>query len=198
MDTLVAKCSEREIRFVLEYLVSYSGTKAALAAGYSKKSAGVQGQKTLARPRVKKLIEALRKRDIKEFEIQRHEILWNLWACAVRNGKQFVDERGKLLITSQNINDLPDEVTAAIDSIKQRRKVFHLEDGSEVEEIETEVKLVPKAAALEMAMKHKGLFAAEKTDVKVSLDFDQLYRDNKEVIDIDPIERRLLEEKERQ
>jgi hypothetical protein len=47
-------------------------------------------------------------------------------------------------------------------------------------------------------MKHKGLFAAEKTDVKVSLDFDQLYRDNKEVIDIDPIERRLLEEKERE
>ena len=138
------------------------------------------------------------RRDIEEFEIQRHEILWNLWACAVRNGKQFVDERGKLLITSQNINDLPDEVTAAIDSIKQRRKVFHLEDGSEVEEIQTEVKLVPKAAALEMAMKHKGLFAAEKTDVKVSLDFDQLYRDNKEVIDIDPIERRLLEEKERQ
>lgn len=194
MDQLVVKCNEREIRFVLEYLVSYNVSKAARAAGYAKNSADVQGAKVMARPRVKKLITALQKRDMEKFEIERQEVLWHLWACATRDGKDFVDEHGKLLLSSQNLNDLPDRITAAVDSIKQKRRIYRTEDGEEVEEIETELRLVSKAVALEMAMRHKGLFEAERTELKVSLDFDQLYRDNSNSQVIDAVEQRLIEE----
>ena len=56
------------------------------------------------------------------------------------------------------------------------------------------MKLVPKATAIEMAMKLKGLFAAEKHDHNVVvLDFDKLYEaTNNGQKEIDPIEAKIL------
>jgi len=191
----IRKMTDKERRFVLEYMIDYNATRAALAAGYAKKSAGVQGAKVLARKHIKAYIGKRQRLDQEKFEIQRHEVLWHLWACATRNGKQFVDAGGKLLLNDQNINDLPDEVTAAIDGIKQKVRRYTLADGEEVEEIDTEIKLVPKAQAIEMAMKHKGLFAAEKTSIRMSFDFEDMFRDQRDTIDVDPIEKRLEDER---
>ena len=167
--------------------------QAAIEAGYSEKTAAVRAVKILKDPRMKSLVGKMLKEQRDKFTIEADEILWHLWACASRNGKDFVDEKGHLLLTSQNINDLPDEVTAAIDSIKQKRKTYATEDG-DVVEIETELKLVSKAAALDMAMKHKGLFAPQEIHGKLTFDFDKLYQNQRDTIDVDPIEQILLEE----
>ena len=192
--TNVKNLSDQMVRFVMEYLIDYNGTRAAIAAGYAKSGAHTRACTLLKKPKIRALVGKLRKEQNEKFQIQSDEVLWHLWACATRNGKSFVDKKGRLLLTSQNINDLPDEVTAAIDSIKQRRKTYTTEDGEQIEEIETEVRLVSKAAALDMAMKHKGLFATQQVEGKLIIDFDAMYRDQRGIIDVDLLEQKLLEE----
>ena len=185
------RINDKMRHFALEYSVSYNGTEAAIRAGYSKRTAGVMAVRLLKHPVIKAFLGKQARLDQEKFEIQREEILRNLAACATRDGKDFVDEKGRLLLTSQNINDLPLSITCAVDSIKQKRKTYLLEDGTEVEELETELKLVSKAAALDMCMKHKGLFAAEKTEQVISIDWDSLAN---RAIDLDPIQQRLESE----
>ena len=172
-----------------------NGKQAAIEAGYSKKTAAFRAVKILKDPRMKALLGKMLNNQYKEFKLEAAEILWHLWACATRNGKDYVDERGHLLLTSQNINDLPDEVTAAIDSIKQKRKVYTTKNGKTVEEIETDIKLVDKGKCIDMAMKHKGLFAPQEVHGRLEVfDFDKLYQSQRQTLDVDPIEQKLLEE----
>ena len=187
--------SDREAKFVLEYMLCLNGAEAARKTGLSKKAPAIAAHKMMNRPHVKKAIDTMMEKDRKDFEIQRNEILYNLWACATRDGRKFVNDRGEL-ISPQEIKDLPDELGLAIDSIKQKVVRRWKEDEVEVDILETEIKLVPKATALDMAMKHKGLFELDNQQKEaLSINFDQLIRDQRSTIDVDPIEERLrLEE----
>lgn len=164
---------DKMIRFCFAFLVHSNQTQAAIDAGYSEKTAHNMGCRLMKNPKIKAFIEKVHKQDRKKFEVDRYEVLEHLVACVTRDGKDFVDDQGRLMI--DNLNDLPDRVTKAIDGIKQKRKVYSLPDGTEVEETETELKLVPKAVAIRMAMEHKGLFAAQEVTHKLAFDFDQLY-----------------------
>lgn len=164
---------EKMAKFCLAFLVHSNQTQAAIDAGYPEKSAHNMGCRLMKNPKIKAFIEKIHKQDRKKFEVDRYEVLEHLVACVTRDGKDFVDKDGRLMI--DNLNNLPDRVTKAIDGIKQKRKVYSLPDGTEVEEIETELKLVPKAVAIRMAMEHKGLFATQEVIHKLAFDFDQLY-----------------------
>ena len=182
------RLSDKQIRFVFAYLMEYNASKAAIEAGYSKNSAQPMGAKLLKNPKIKALIGKLRKQDCEKFTIQRYEILEHLHAGATRNGKSFVNDKG---VIHSNLNDLPDEVTRSIDGLKQKTKTYTQQDGTEVTEVETELKLMSKAACLDMAMKHKGLFAAAEVEMKVKFSLDDLYKDNSEIIDVDPTDQYL-------
>ncbi len=196
------KLTDKEKAFVLGYIVHYDRTKAVLDAKYKCKTrttASNLGSKLLRKPRVRALINLFQKKTQKKFEIQADEILWHVHACATRDGKQFVDENGVIIGSTRivngrvekgiRINDLPEEVTSAIDGIKQKRKAYTLEDGTTVEEIETEIKLVPKAAALRMAMEHKGLFAGQQLEVLLMASESMFRRSER----VDPIEQQVLD-----
>ncbi|KKK65624.1 hypothetical protein LCGC14_2972290, partial [marine sediment metagenome] len=112
-----------------------------------------------------------------------------LWACATRNIVDLLDKDGTLA-SPENLRDLPREVTASIETLKQTKRTYHREDGSEVvemREVINEVKPVPKAVCMDMAMKHKGAYAAEVTEHKLAFDFDQLYfpPEKGDVIDVE-------------
>lgn len=187
--------SDREAKFVLEYMLCLNMSEAARKTGLSKKAPGMAGKKMMARPHVKLAIEKLQEKDRKDFEIQRYEILYNLWACATRDGRKFVNDRGEL-ISPQEIKDLPDELGLAIDSVKQKVvRRWTEEDGTETEILETELKLVSKAAALDMAMKHKGLFAQGDFGPVMVCDFSSLYQDNRGIIEANPVNKRLEAER---
>ena len=162
----------------------------------------------LNKPHIRAIIDRLQLESQEAFELERDEILKHLWACATRDGKQFVDNQGRLLgifATLRNgklqsgttLKDLPDQVTASINGIKQKRRIATLEDGTVIEEIETEIKLVDKAAALKMAMEHKGLFAPQQVESRLTVDFDGLYEDRAHTLNSDPVERFLQEEQQR-
>lgn len=70
--------SEQRHRFVAEYLASGNGTKAALAAGFSQKSAAAQGSKLLREPVIVEAIAAGRAKVLGRLEVKAETVLAEL------------------------------------------------------------------------------------------------------------------------
>src|SRR5690606_5285844 len=82
-----------------------------------------------------------------------------------------------------NLNLLPTRARQAIDSIEQEYE-YDKETG-EKRIAKCKIRLVPKSKALELAMQHKGLFAAAQQDVRmIQLDFDAMVSPPEEDVDI--------------
>jgi phage terminase small subunit len=175
---MIARLTTRKRLFVLDFLCTSDAAESARNAGYSAKNASVQGSKLLNDPLVQQALEALGNKVRKQYEIQRDEILMHLYYCATRSGAELFDKNGKL---TGNIHDMPERIQQAIDGVKQRIRTRqevcpHCGAQQDSEEVNTEYKLAPKLGALDMAMRHKGLFAAEehRHEHKLTIDFDQL------------------------
>ena len=180
------RLTDKERVFIEEYRKSLDGTAAALVAFNckSRNSAAALACKVLKRPLVKKALGKLLEDDRRRREVEADEILTHLADCATRNAKLLFDENGILVFTHKIINgkkkgktihDLPDEITNTVDGVKQKVKRYETEDGTVVVEVETELKLVSKASAIDMAMKHEGLYAPNKNLVGVvGVEWDKL------------------------
>jgi len=176
---------DKQCRFIVAYALYLDGTKAALAAGYSKKSAHVMACKLLKKPLIARAIGNLLRKQREKFEVDSIKILKHLVACATRDGRQAVDKNGIIVgsltiledgkkKSGTTLHDLPDDVGKSIDDIYQEVKRTTYDDGSMVEIVKTKIKLVSKAAALDMAARHKGLFEPEKVQVELGQSWDQL------------------------
>lgn len=170
--------------FVEEYLVDFNGTRAAKVAGYSVPQ--VESSKLLQKPHIAKYIEDSIEAKRAALELSREDILLQLYYLATRKAGDFVDEDGAI----KPIHQMSERAQAAIDGIEQ--EVFVNEETGD-KRIKTKLRLSPKATAIDLAMKHKGLFAPDKQDVRlVKVDLTQLYEP---VDEPDEIEARIEEVK---
>jgi len=164
----------KEEAFVQEYLMDFDASRAAKAVGYAANCARTRGTKLLSNPKIQAALKVVMNKTAKENELTREKIIEQLKFCALRDFKDFVDEEGNLL----PIRKMSKSARCAIDGYKQRTKTFVNDNGEEITTVETELKLVPKAAAIDMGMKHFGGYAAEKHEIKHSVDWDALYDDS--------------------
>jgi phage terminase small subunit len=180
----ITRLTRRKKRFSAEYKIDGNGTRAAIAAGYSPKGAGVRAAKLLKEPAVRAIVNSHTTREMKKIELTRQVVRKQLYSLLTRNARQLFDEKGILVINHQvkngkvigsTIHDLPDEVTDSIDGIKQKVKRIWNDEGEEIgEEVCTELKLAPKGQAVEMALKHKGMFPKEETVVKIGVNLAEV------------------------
>ncbi len=180
-----SKLTDKERRFIAEYQVDYNGTRACIAAGYSAKTAGVMASKLLAKDHIARAIGNSQRLMVKKLELTAEEVLLQLYYCVTRSAKDFCDSEGKIIT---DVHLLSERACATIDSIKQDS--YYDNDG--IFHTKTELRLVPKAHAIDMAMKHKGLFAPTKVNSTVSLDWDSLVGEPDPMPDI--VEQKLLEQ----
>ncbi len=172
--------SEKMRRFVLEYPIDNNGKAAAIRAGYAKSSAAVMAVKLLKHPVVKKILGKQELVSRKRLEIEAAEILEQLVYCATRSGVDYVGDDGKLL----DINDLPVRAQQAIDGIEQ---VDSYDEEGNLKSTKIKLKLVSKLGSLDLAMKHKGLFAVEKHETKTLISWDATFGNKPvDIIDIEP------------
>ena len=194
------KLTAGEQKFILEFLAAgmINSAEAVRRAYPSCKNPAQYATKLLKRCRVQAILGKVMRQDVEKLELDRHETLRQLYWMMSRNGADLFDSQGILIsnhrvidgvVQGTTIHDLPECIKQSINGVKQRVKRFQTEDGREIEVVETELKLVPKEKAVEMAMKHKGLFAPETLLVKgqVSIDWSSLFR-KPDVIDVDPVE----------
>ncbi len=143
----MAKLSEKQKRFVHEYLVDLNATQAAIRAGYSKKTAEVIGYENLRKPQIAEEIAKQQEKLQSKLEITQQKVLEELASIAFANGTDFVSVTSNGLINVKATSKVPKEKLPAIAGIK------YTANGLGVE-----IKLHDKVRALELLGKHLGVF----------------------------------------
>ncbi len=137
--------TEKQKRFVDEYLIDPNATQAAIRAGYSPDSAKEIGSENLTKPNIAKAVEQALAERSRRTGVNADRVVRELAKIAFVNAGKVVDFDTALLR-----DKISDDDMAAIQSVKI--KTFG-EDG-----VEREVKLADKLKALELLGKHLGLF----------------------------------------
>ena len=158
----------KQAMFVQEYLIDLNATRAAIAAGYSKKTAKQIGQENLTKPDVKKAIdEAISERG-KRTEITQDRILRELARIAFADPRKIFDW-GPGGVTLKDSASLSNDDAAAVAEVSQ---TITDSGGS------TKGKMYDKQRALELLGRHLGMFVDKKQielDATVNL-FDPAIR----------------------
>lgn len=141
--------NEKQIIFCKEYLVSMNATESAIKAGYSKKTAYSQGCRLLKDVRIKTFIDEQLYERASKLDITPNRILEELGHIAFFDISNIYDG-----ISLKEIDSLPENITRAISGIKSRMEKSEGENVAEIVEIKSNDKL----KALEMLMKHLGMF----------------------------------------
>lgn len=142
----MAKLTDKQKRFVLEYLVDLNATQAAIRTGYSKKTAEVIGYENLRKPQIAAEIAKRQAELSSRLEITQEKVLDELAGIAFANASDFVTVTQTGLLNIKPTEDVPAEKLPALASIKYGAS------GS------VEIKLHDKAAALRMLAEYLGLF----------------------------------------
>jgi phage terminase small subunit len=162
----LSKSAEKRAIFVREYLIERNGTRAAIAAGFSAKSAAVTASKLLKNPKVQAELARLHKASCDRLDITLDAVNQELAKLAFVDAGQFltIDSNGVARLDLKKISDDPDPETgerrplprysAAIQEITEKT---WLEGKGENARPVREIKLKltsAKHAALESLRKH--------------------------------------------
>ena len=152
----MAKLTEKQQRFVDEYLIDLNATQAAIRAGYSAKTADVQGARMLGIVKVQQRISEAMAECSKRTGANQDRVVTELAKVAFLNIGNVVDDQGKIK------DNASEEDLACIESIKYKKT-----EGDSVSSVEREVKAASKLKALELLGKHLGMWN-DKLDVNVT------------------------------
>lgn len=172
----VAKLTEKQKRFVDEYLVDLNATAAAKRAGYSEKTAYSMGQRLLKKVEIQAAIQKRQATLRGKLEITQERVLEELAAIAFANGTDFATINRNGLVRLTPTSELPEEKKKAVASIKEGQ-------------YGTEIKLHDKVRALELLGKHLGVFdnGAAATDREENNIFEVIEQSTREELDTSEI-----------
>lgn len=145
--------TQKQKRFIEEYLIDLNATQAAVRAGYSSATAKDIGCENLAKPNIRAQIDRAMAERSKRTGVNAERVIQELAKIAFVNATEVIDPK-----TATVKEDALPEDTAAIQSVKV--KTFG-EDG-----LEREIKMADKIKALELLGKHLGMF---QNNVNVTL-----------------------------
>ena len=160
---MAAGLTEKQRRFVEEYLVDANATKAAARAGYSEKSAGATGCGLLKKPSVQ---EELRRRQgevSRKLQVRFEEIVKELSVMATANVLDYVDVvEGNVVL--KDPKDMDRERWAAVASAKNGTR------GAEI-------RLADKLAAIKLLCEYLGYpeGAAAEDGIRVVFEAEENY-----------------------
>lgn len=152
----MAKLTEKQQRFVDEYLIDLNATQAAIRAGYSVKTANEQGSQNLAKLSIQQAIAEQMAERSKRTGINQDRVVLELAKIALVKMTDIVDSQGRIKFDAS-----PDDL-ACIESVKYKES--ESDTGSSVER---EVKIASKLKALELLGKHLGMWN-DKLDVNIT------------------------------
>lgn len=186
------KLTGGEQKFVLELLAAGDwNLAAAVRKAYPKcKNPAQYGTKLMKRKRIADILGKIQQEDVERLELDRAEVLLQMYYAATREIRDFHDKQGRPLLPHQ----LPKRCQSIIDKVKTKVRRFTQEDGTVEEDIEHEYTLTPHAVAREQALKQMGMFAPSEIDLTASM-MREFFERLQQAPKLDPVEERLrLEE----
>lgn len=154
----MARMTEKQKRFVEEYLIDLNATQAAIRAGYSPKYADREGHKLVENSRVSEAIEKALAERSRRTGINQDRVVQELAKIAFVKITDVVNDDCEIL------PDADEADLAAIESVK----VKSIPTKSGEVGVEREVKLSSKLKALELLGKHLGMWN-NKLDVNMNV-----------------------------
>jgi phage terminase small subunit len=152
----MVKLTEKQQRFVDEYLIDLNATQAAIRAGYSAKTADTQGSRLLGNVKVQQAIAERMAERSKRTGINQDRVVLELAKIAFVKMSDIIDEEGRIR------PDAAEEDLACVEAIKYKRS-----DSEAGSSVESEVRLASKLKALELLGKHLGMWN-DKLDVNIT------------------------------
>ena len=151
------KLTDKQQKFVDEYLIDLNATQAAIRAGYSVKTADVIGCENLTKPNIQQVIAEYMAARSKRTGVNQDRVVLELARIAFVNIEDVVDtDTGKILPNATR-DDL-----ACVEGIKYKES-----DNQYGGSVELEVKVASKLKALELLGKHLGMWN-DKLDVNIT------------------------------
>lgn len=153
----MVKLTDRQRRFVDEYLIDLNATQAAIRAGYSVKNADKIGSELRGKTRVAEAISEKMAERSRRTGVNQDRIVRELARIAFLKMTDVVDGEGRIR------EDAGEDDLACIESIKYKRS--DTETGSSTER---EVRVASKLKALELLGRHNGMFR-DKLDMNMNV-----------------------------
>lgn len=151
----MVKLTDKEQRFVDEYLIDLNATQAAIRAGYSTSAARTQSYLLLQKSKIRDAVEAKMAVRARRTGVNQDRVVRELARIAFLNMTDVIDMDDATIIHGATKED-----TAAIASVKVKK--IPTKEGDIVER---EIKVADKLKALELLGKHFGMF---QDNVKVT------------------------------
>jgi phage terminase small subunit len=146
-------------RFVSEYLVDLNATQAAVRAGYSERTAHVQGSRLLKNAEVSAAVTAGMAERAERTAITQDRVLEELAVVGFSSVWDYhIDDDGNVTLDA---NARPESIRA-VASIKRKRRTIPREDEADIVEVETEIRLWDKPGVLRLAGQHLGMFTEKR------------------------------------
>lgn len=149
--------TDKQARFVEEYLVDLNATQAAIRAGYSEGTAHSIGSENLGKPEIAQAIADAQKERSERTQVTQDMVVQELARIGFSDLRKMLTDRGSLL----DPQDWDDDTAAAISSIEVVTNAGDRgtdEDGRKVIDHTHKIKTWDKNSALEKLAKHLGMF----------------------------------------
>jgi phage terminase small subunit len=142
--------SPKQACFVEEYLIDLNGTKAAIRAGYSARTAEVQASRLLRNAKVQVALEDAIQARSKRTEVTADRVVTEFARLAFANMRDYWPRTGETI----DLHRLDQDRTAAVEEVTIDEAV----DMAGVVHRRTRLKLHDKKGALDSLARHLGLF----------------------------------------
>lgn len=158
MADKIKKFTDKQRKFINEYLIDLNATQAAIRAGYSKKTAQRMGSENLLKPVIKGEIAEKQQKLALKTEISQERVLQEEKCLAFYDPAMIFElENG----SAKHPNDIPENVRRAISDIRVTEKKD--DDGNIVQFFK--YKFLDKGKALERISKHLGLYEKDNKHI---------------------------------
>lgn len=144
--------NDKQQRFCEEYTVDFNAKQAAIRAGYTPKTAEVQGVRLLSYAKVQSYIQELKQKLSEKTGITKERIVLELERIGFNNIQDYLDSGNQV----KDLTKIDRGLAASVAQIKIENTTF---DGGEKETIT--FKLHNKLDALEKLAKYIGLYAED-------------------------------------
>lgn len=150
------KLTDKQRRFCEEYVVDWNGTRAAIAAGYSEKTAKQIATENLSKPYLREYIDEIQKDLSKLTGVTATRNILELKKIAYSSITSFKKD----WMTEKEFNDLTEEQLACISDIQYQTRTT--KEGTETI---VRFKLHDKQRAIEILNKMLGFNESDKLDI---------------------------------
>lgn len=163
---MAARLTDRQQRFVAEYLIDLNATQAAIRAGYSAKNAGKIGPELLGKTRVSEAIQTAIQERSERTGITQDRVLKEYARIAFFDPRKMFDQDGNPV----DISDLDEDTAAALAGLEV---VKECDPDTGTISYTKKYRLANKLGALDSVAKHLGMFDGkgqpQKIEVEVSM-----------------------------